>query len=59
MLSQSMVDALNQQVNLEMQSAHVYMQLVVSCPSSLDGCATGLSQHVDEEMMQMRCCLPM
>ncbi len=55
MLSQSMVDALNRQINLEMQSAHFYLQMSSWCAhQALDGCATFLNQHADEEMMHMR-----
>lgn len=55
MLSQSMVDALNQQINLEMQSARLYLQMSSWCAhKALDGCASFLNQHADEEMMHMR-----
>lgn len=55
MLSQKMTDRLNQQINLEMYSSHLYLQMSSWCAyQSLDGCATFLSQHADEEMMHMR-----
>ncbi len=55
MLSQSMVNALNQQINLEMQSSHLYLQMSSWCAhKALDGCANFLNQHADEEMMHMR-----
>lgn len=55
MLSQAMADRLNEQINLEMFSSHFYLQMSSWCAyKALDGCATFLSQHADEEMMHMR-----
>ena len=55
MLSQSMIDQLNTQINLEMFSSHLYLQMSSWCAyKALDGCALFLSQHADEEMMHMR-----
>ncbi|NCJ05080.1 non-heme ferritin [Synechococcales cyanobacterium C] len=55
MLSSALCDRLNRQINLEMYSAHLYMQMGSWCAyKSLDGCARFLSQHADEEMMHMR-----
>jgi ferritin len=55
MLSQRMVDQLNQQINLEIYSSHLYLQMSAWCSfKSLDGCAQFLSQHADEEMTHMR-----
>ncbi|MDJ0689055.1 MAG: non-heme ferritin [Xenococcaceae cyanobacterium MO_188.B32] len=55
MLSQTMIDRLNQQINLEIYSSHLYLQMGSWCAyKSLDGCSTFLSQHADEEMMHMR-----
>lgn len=55
MLSQAMIDRLNQQINLEMYSSHLYLQMSSWCIyKSLDGCSKFLSQHADEEMMHMR-----
>ena len=55
MLSQAMIDRLNEQINLEMVSSHLYLQMSSWCAhKALDGCATFLSQHADEEMMHMR-----
>lgn len=55
MLSQTMINELNQQINLEMCSSHLYLQMSSWCAhKALDGCATFLSQHADEEMMHMR-----
>ena len=55
MLSQKTIDRLNHQINLEIYSSHLYLQMSSWCAyKSLDGCATFLSQHADEEMMHMR-----
>ncbi len=55
MLSQAMIDRLNEQINLEMFSSHLYLQMSSWCAyQALDGCATFLSQHADEEMLHMR-----
>lgn len=55
MLSQKIIDRLNHQVNLEIYSSHFYLQMSSWCAyQSLEGCATFLSQHADEEMMHMR-----
>ncbi len=55
MLSQKMIDRLNQQINLEIYSSHLYLQMSSWCAyQSLEGCATFLSQHADEEMTHMR-----
>lgn len=55
MLSQNTIDRLNQQINLEIYSSHLYLQMSSWCAyHSLEGCATFLSQHADEEMMHMR-----
>ena len=55
MLSQKTIERLNQQINLEIFSSHLYLQMSSWCAyKSLDGCATFLSQHADEEMMHMR-----
>ncbi|MGK7934120.1 MAG: non-heme ferritin [Microcystaceae cyanobacterium] len=55
MLSQAMIDKLNQQINLEVYSSHMYLQMGACCSyKSLDGCATFLTNHADEEMTHMR-----
>lgn len=55
MLSQKTIDRLNQQINLEIYSSHLYLQMSSWCAyKSLEGCAQFLSQHADEEMMHMR-----
>ncbi len=54
MLSTAMIDRLNQQINLEMFSSHLYLQMSAWCShKSLDGCAAFLDQHANEEMMHM------
>ncbi len=54
MLSNAMIDRLNQQINLEMFSSHLYLQMSAWCSyKSLDGCAAFLDQHANEEMMHM------
>jgi len=54
MLSQAMIERLNEQINLEMFSSHLYLQMSSWCAyKALDGCATFLNQHADEEMMHM------
>jgi ferritin len=55
MLSEAMTDRLNEQINLEMSSSYLYLQMSSWCAyKALDGCATFLSQHADEEMTHMR-----
>lgn len=50
-----MIERLNEQINLEIFSSHLYLQMSSWCAyKALDGCATFLSQHADEEMMHMR-----
>jgi ferritin len=54
MLSKAMTDQLNHQINLEMYSSHLYLQMSSWCAyKALDGCATFLSQHATEEMTHM------
>lgn len=55
MLSQAMTNRLNEQINLEIYSAHLYLQMSSWCAhKALEGCAAFLSQHADEEMSHMR-----
>ena len=55
MLSQAMTDCLNKQINLEMYSSNLYLQMGSWCAyKGLDGCANFLIQHADEEMGHMR-----
>ncbi|MGC9524912.1 MAG: non-heme ferritin [Limnospira sp.] len=54
MLSKAMTDQLNHQINLEMYSSHLYLQMSAWCAyKALDGCASFLSQHAAEEMTHM------
>lgn len=55
MLSSAMINRLNAQINLEMFSARLYLQMSSWCAhKALEGCATFLGQHADEEMAHMR-----
>ncbi len=55
MLSTKTIESLNHQINLEIYSSHLYLQMSSWCSyQSLEGCAAFLSQHADEEMMHMR-----
>jgi len=50
MLSKTILDKLNAQINLEYYSANLYLQMSSWCLSqSLDGCAFFLRQHSNEE----------
>ncbi len=54
MLSQALSDRLNQQINLEMYSSHLYLQTSSWCAyKSLDGCAEFLRLHAEEESGHM------
>ena len=54
MLSQAMTARLNEQINLEMFSSHLYLQMSSWCAyKALDGCAMFLNQHAAEEMTHM------
>jgi ferritin len=49
-----MIDQLNEQINLEIYSSHLYLQMGSWCAyKGLDGCATFLKQHADEESLHM------
>lgn len=55
MLSESMADALNKQINCEMYSSNLYLQMSCWCAfKGLDGAAAFLDEHADEERMHMR-----
>lgn len=55
MLSQTIIDHLNKQINLEMYSSNLYLQMSSWCAyKGLDGCASFLSKHADEEALHMR-----
>lgn len=54
MLSQAMSDRLNKQINLEMYSSHLYLQMSSWCAyQSLDGCEEFLRLHAQEEAEHM------
>ena len=54
MLSQAMSDQLNKQINLEMYSSHLYLQMSSWCAyQSLDGCEEFLRLHAEEEAGHM------
>ncbi|WP_204140501.1 non-heme ferritin [Halomicronema sp. CCY15110] len=54
MLSQAMSDRLNKQINLEMYSSHLYLQMASWCAyQSLDGCEEFLRLHAQEEAEHM------
>ncbi|MEM1369352.1 MAG: non-heme ferritin [Cyanobacteria bacterium P01_H01_bin.15] len=55
MLSENMISQLNKQINLEIYSSNMYLQMGAWCSyQSLDGCANFLTIHADEEMTHMR-----
>lgn len=55
MLSTTMIDKLNHQINLEMYSSNLYLQMSSWCAyKGLEGCSTFLNQHADEEMIHMK-----
>ena len=54
MLSEKMLDALNEQINLEFYSSTLYLQMSAWCEyKALDGCAKFLRAHAAEEMEHM------
>jgi len=54
MLSPAMISQLNQQINLEMYSSNLYLQMSSWCAyKALDGCAAFLQQHAQEEATHM------
>nr|WP_228550637.1 non-heme ferritin [Endozoicomonas sp. OPT23] len=55
MLTQKMVDKLNEQINLEFYSSNLYLQMASWCESQgLDGCNEFLRRHAQEEMEHMQ-----
>lgn len=55
MLDSEMVERLNSQINLELQSSNLYLQMSCWCAfKSLDGCAAFLAQHAEEERIHMQ-----
>ena len=55
MLQQSIVDKLNEQINLEFYSSNVYLQMSAWCSKNgFAGAATFLLRHADEELEHMQ-----
>ncbi|UTW04958.1 non-heme ferritin [Amphritea atlantica] len=55
MLSDNMLEKLNNQINLEFYSSNMYLQMSSWAESKgFDGCAEFLSLHADEEMQHMK-----
>lgn len=55
MLSQSMTDRLNKQINLEFYSSNLYLQMAAWCDhKGYLGCGAFLKQHASEEMVHMQ-----
>ncbi|MCG8382940.1 MAG: non-heme ferritin [Gammaproteobacteria bacterium] len=55
MLSQTMVDKLNEQINLEFYSSNLYLQMSAWCESKgFEGAAAFLRDHAVEEMGHMQ-----
>lgn len=55
MLSNTMLEKLNNQINLEFYSSNMYLQMSSWAESKgFDGCAEFLSEHADEEMQHMK-----
>jgi ferritin len=55
MLTNALVDRLNEQINLEFYSSNLYLQMSSWCEfKGLEGCAEFLKLHAQEEMMHMQ-----
>ncbi len=55
MLSQKMLNKLNEQINLEFYSSNLYLQMASWCEAQgLDGCNQFLRRHAREEMQHMQ-----
>ncbi len=55
MLAQSMINKLNEQINLEFYSSNLYLQMSAWCEDkSFDGAAVFLRKHANEEMEHMK-----
>jgi len=55
MLTEVMVNKLNEQINLEFYSSNMYLQMASWAESKgFEGCAVFLHEHADEEMMHMK-----
>lgn len=54
MLTQKMVDRLNEQINLEFYSSNLYLQMAAWCAwKGFEGCAAFLRGHAQEELAHM------
>ena len=55
MLSNNMIECLNEQINLEFYSSNLYLQMSAWCDfNALEGCAEFLRLHAEEEMEHMQ-----
>jgi len=55
MLSPQLVEKLNAQINLEYYSSNLYLQMSSWCEAKgLNGCASFLARHAEEEMEHMK-----
>ncbi len=55
MLSQHMLDALNEQLNLEFYSSNLYLQMSAWCEyRGMEGCSEFLRAHAAEELQHMQ-----
>ena len=55
MLSQKMIQKLNEQINLEFYSSNLYLQMASWCENQgLEGCTAFLRRHAREEMLHMQ-----
>ncbi len=55
MLTEKLVDKLNQQINLEFFSSNMYLQMAAWCEyKGLEGCSTFMQLHAQEEMGHMQ-----
>ncbi|WP_028304182.1 non-heme ferritin [Oceanospirillum maris] len=55
MLKKTMIDRLNEQINLEFYSSNLYLQMSAWAEDKgFEGCAAFLQKHADEEMQHMK-----
>lgn len=55
MLSDTLCELLNRQINMEFYSSNLYLQMSAWCQSrGLEGCASFLRRHTGEEMLHMQ-----
>lgn len=55
MLQQSIIDKLNEQINLEFHSSNIYLQMSSWCSKNgFTGAANFLLRHADEELEHMQ-----